>query len=204
MKTTLMLSLLLAVPALAGTQVVESTPPPPVQDTWSWFAGATGGYLFEAEEDIYTLQLGAKSPWSVAGWSVSLFAEVGWTENNDGFDLDGPFNEHVDTSLDIVPVTFNVQFEHMFSNSWSAYIGGGVGAAYVSGDFDNVPDEFNDNELDDWTFTGQVFAGVAYHFSPSFEIFGGGRWIYFEDPGSSENVSLGNDWMLEGGVRFHF
>jgi len=204
MKTPLILSLLLAAPAFAGTQVMpEPTPPPPIHDTWSWFAGATAGYLFESEEDIYTLQLGAKSPWSVADWSVSFFAEVGWTENNDGFDLDAPFSGHVNADLDIIPVTLNVQFEHMFANSWSAYIGGGIGGANISADFD-VPSGVDDDNLDDWVFTGQVFAGVAYHFSPSFEIFGGGRWIYFEDPGSSDNISLGNDWMLEGGVRFHF
>ena len=197
-----MLSLLLAVPAFAGTHVMTESPPPPMQqDTWSWFAGATGGYLFDAEEDIYTLQIGAKSPWSIAGWSVSLFAEAGWTENHDGVDLDPPFTGSLDVDLDIVPLTFNVQVERMFASSWSVYAGGGIGAAYVDGDIDGPPGA-DIESLDDWVFTGQVFAGVAYHVSETFEIFGGGRWIFFDDP--SGDIDLGGDWMLEGGVRFHF
>jgi hypothetical protein len=39
--------------------------------------------------------------------------------------------------------------------------------------------------------------------SESFAIFGGGRWIYFDDP-DFRDAELGDDWMLEGGVRFFF
>ncbi len=35
------------------------------------------------------------------------------------------------------------------------------------------------------------------------ELFGGARWIYFDDPGFSE-VSLDDDFLFEGGLRFHF
>ncbi len=186
MKTTLFLTLLSALPALAGTSEVTTqyTPPAQMQDTWSWFAGGTGGYLLELEEDMYTFQLGAKSPWSVAGWSVALFAEVGWTENHD-----------VEHEFDIVPLTFNVKLEKALSGGLALYAGGGVGTSYV--------DEIDYNSDDDWIFSAQVFAGLAYHVSESFEIFGGARWIYFDDP-SFDSVELGDDWLIEGGIRFHF
>ena len=178
--------------------MTESTPPPPMQDTWSWFAGATGGYLFEADEDIYTLQLGGKSPWSVAGWSVSLFAEAGWTENHDDFS-NLPGDE--DGDMDIIPLTFNVQLDKALSGGWSLYAGGGLGVSYVDAEIDDLSGD--DDSVDDWVFTGQLFAGVAYHVSESFAIFGGGRWIYFDDP-DFRDAELGDDWMLEGGVRFFF
>lgn len=189
MKNTLILSLLLAVPALAGSsQVMTESTPPPTQDTWSWFVGGTGGYLIDFEEDMYTFQFGAKSPWSVAGWSVALFGEVGWTENHDHTDLTG----NDDAEIDIVPLTFNVQFQRQISGDLSAYLGGGLGASWV-----------DDESSDDWVFSGQIFGGLSYQVSPSCEIFGGARWVYFDDP-SFSGVSLGGDCLIEGGIRFHF
>jgi len=184
---------------MAGTsQVITEPAPTYTQDTWSWFVGGTGGYLFDFEEDMYTLQVGAKSPWSVAGWSVSLFGEVGWTENHDIANLPG--DEDADT--DIVPITFNVKFEHLITGGLSAYIGGGLGASYLDAEI-NAPFSEDDDSASDWVFSAQVFAGLAYHVSPNFEVFGGARWLYFGDP-DFHGVSLGDDWMVEGGLRFHF
>jgi opacity protein-like surface antigen len=197
MKNTSLLSLLLAVPAFAGSSqvVTESYQPPVTQDsTWQWFIGGTGGYLLDYEEDIYTLQVGANSPWSFSGWNVAMFAEVGWTENHD------VLNNLSGDSLDLVPVTFNVKFEHLISGGLSAYVGGGLGASYVDGEI-NLPGQ-NDSE-DDWVFTGQVFAGLAYHVNDNVELFGGARWIYFDDPDFA-GVSLDDDILIEGGLRFHF
>lgn len=201
MKRTLILSLLLAVPALAGTSQVmtESTPPPP-QDMWKWFIGASGGYLVDYEEDMYTLQIGAKSPWSFGGWSVSLFAEGGWTENHD--QAVNTLLGDEDTSLDIVPVTFNVKFERLLTGNFSVYLGGGAGMAYVDSELDSPIG--NDNDTDnDWVFTAQVFGGVAYHFTENFDLFAGARWIYFEDPNFG-GVSLDNDVLFEGGLHYYF
>lgn len=203
MKNTLILSLLLAVPAFAGTSevVTESAPPPQpqTQDAWSWFVGGTGGYLLDAEEDMYTLQIGANSPWSVAGWSVALFGEVGWTENHDRNNVSLPGDE--DGDMDIVPITFNVKLERLLSGNLSAYIGGGAGVSYVDAEFNSLSG--NDDSADDWVFTAQAFAGLAYHVSPAFEIFGGARWVYFDDPGFN-GANLGGDCLVEGGVRLHF
>lgn len=204
MKNTLVLTILMAAPALAGTQVMtESPPPPPVtQDVWSWFVGGTGGYLLDAEEGMYTLQVGAKSPWAFGGWAVSLYAEAGWTESEEQADTIVGLIGDEDAELDIVPITFNVKLERIITGGLSAYIGGGVGASYLDAQIVSPFDD-EDESANDWIFTGQVFAGLAYHVSDSFEIFGGARWIYF-DSSDLAGIELGDDWLIEGGVRFHF
>lgn len=203
MKNTLLLSLFLAVPAFAGTSevVTESAPPPQyTQDTWSWFVGGTAGYLLDAEEDMYTLQVGAKSPWIVGGWNVALFAEAGWTENHDALDGFGPLGFAGDNDLDIVPITGNVKFEKLISGGLSVYAGVGAGTAYLDADFETAGGR---RHTDDWIFTAQAFAGLAYNVSDNFEVFGGARWIYFGD-NDWAGVDLDDDVLLEGGLRYHF
>ena len=202
MKTTIILSLLLAVPALAGTSetYTQSTPPPATQDnTWDWFVGGSAGYLIDYEEDMYTLQFGVNSPWVLSGWSVALFAEAGWTENHSALNGVGIFAGG-NPDLDLVPITFNAKFEHLISGGLSAYVGGGLGMTYLDADFNTG---FGHQHKDDWVFTGQVFAGLAYHVNDNFELFGGARWIYFDDP-DFNGVSLDDDVLLEGGIRYHF
>ena len=93
-----------------------------------------------------------------------------------------------------------MKFEHLISGGLSAYVGGGLGASYVDGEI-NLPGQ-NDSE-DDWVFTGQVFAGLAYHVNDNMELSGGARWIYFDDPDFA-GVSPDDDILIEGGLRFHF
>lgn len=203
MKNTLLLSLLLAAPAFAGTSevVTESAPPPQIaEDTWSWFVGGTAGYLLDAEEDMYTLQVGAKSPWIVGGWNVALFAEAGWTENHDALDGFGPLGFAGDNDLDIVPITGNVKFEKLISGGLSVYAGVGAGTAYLDADFETAAGR---RHTDDWIFTAQAFAGLSYNVNDNFEVFGGARWIYYGD-NDWAGVDLDDDVLLEGGLRYHF
>lgn len=203
MKKSLLLSLLLAAPAMAGTNevVTESTPPPTyTQDTWTWFVGGSAGYLFDYDEDIYSFQWGAKSPWIVGGWNVALMGEVGWTENHDAFDGFGPLGAASSGDLDIVPMTFNVKFEKLLSGGLGLYAGGGLGTAYVDAHYDTLGGR---RHTDDWLFTAQAFAGVSYNVNENLELFGGARWIYFSDPDWT-GVDLDDDVMVEGGLRYHF
>ena len=201
MKKTLILSLILAVPALAGTSKdANASPPAPVnQDLWNWFVGGTAGYLIDLDEDMYTLQIGAKSPWMFSGWSVALFAEAGWTENHDALAGVPPFAGN-NSDLDLVPLTFNVKFEHLITGGLSAYVGGGLGTTYVDVEFSPPA---GPQDRDDWVLTAQLFAGLAYHVNDNFELFGGVRWIYFDDP-DFNGISLDDDILVEGGLRFHF
>jgi opacity protein-like surface antigen len=201
MKNTLFLSLILSVPALAGTSqvVTESSPPTMTQNnTWDWFVGGSAGYLIDSEEDMYTLQIGANSPWVMSGWSVALYAEAGWTENHDAFDNVAPFGGNSD--VDLVPITFNAKFEHLITGGLSAYVGGGLGTTYLDVDFSTPT---GTRHTDDWVFTAQVFAGLAYHVNENVELFGGARWIYFDDP-DLNGVTHDDDVLFEGGLRFHF
>lgn len=201
MKTPFLLSLVLAVPAVAGTSeiVTESSPPPMTQDNaWQWFIGGTAGYLVDSEEDMYTFQFGANSPWVFSGWSVALFGEVGWTENHNA--LNGTAFIGSNPDLDLVPMMFNAKFEHLITGGLSAYVGAGFGTTYLDADYTFAGSR---RHTDDWVFTGQVFAGLAYHVNESVELLGGARWIYFDDPDFT-GVSLDDDFLVEGGVRFHF
>lgn len=201
MKSIFLLSLILAVPAYAGTSEVmtESTPPSVNQDsTWQWFVGGSAGYLIDYEEDMYTFQLGANSPWVFSGWSVALFGEVGWTENHDGFSGFAPIGSGLD--LDLVPMTFNVKFEHLITGGLSAYVGSGLGTTYLDADYRAGT---RSRHTDDWVLTAQAFAGLAYHVNDTVELFGGARWIYFDDT-DIRGVSLGDDFLFEAGLRFHF
>ena len=119
-----------------------------------------------------------------------MFGEAGWTENHDNNNIG--FLGGSDSSIDIVPMTFNVKLEHLLVGGLSVYVGGGLGAAYVDGNSD-----------DDWVFASQAFAGLAYHVSDSLEVFGGARLVHFEDPDIG-GVSLDNDCLIEGGLRFSF
>ncbi len=168
------------------------------ESTWDWFVGGSAGYLNDYEEDMYTLQFGANSPWVMSGWSVALFGEIGWTENHDALNGVVPFGGNPD--LDLVPITFNAKFEHLISGGLSAYVGAGAGVTYLDADFRTAT---GSRHTDDWVFTAQVFAGIAYHVNDNVELFGGARWIYFEDP-DFNGVSLDDDILFEGGLRFHF
>jgi opacity protein-like surface antigen len=115
-----------------------------------------------------------------------------------------------DTSYDlqIVPITMNVKFERAITGNLNGYIGGGLGIAWVDLDLD-LGGRIGDYSDSDWVFTAQIFAGLSYNFTPNFEMYGGARWIYLQDPdfsdgGASATLDLDNDWLLELGLRFKF
>lgn len=126
---------------------------------------------------------------------MALFAEGGWTENHDGRT---PIGGVGDADLDIVPITFNVKLEKLISGGVGAYLGGGLGPSYVESNASGPGDD------DDWVFTAQVFAGLNYRPTDQLELFAGGRWLYFDKPGIAGADELGDDWMIEGGLRFSF
>jgi opacity protein-like surface antigen len=114
----------------------------------------------------------------------------------------------LDTSydLDIMPITINAKLERQISGNLNGYFGAGIGMALVDlsmeiGDFD-----FSD---DDWVFTGQVFAGLNYNFNENVEVYGGARWIYYDDAslgdgGIGGDLEMDDDFLLELGARFNF
>jgi opacity protein-like surface antigen len=237
MKTILLLPFVLALPVFAGTSAKEVVAPAPAPNPclFTWFAGGSVGYLTEFEEVMYTGHIGTDTCWNIGGWNVALFAEIAYTEKDESyraandpipqsspmsdfgsFDLDELESALSDLSnlgvgtgydLDIMPLTLNVKLERPLTGNLNAYFGGGLGMSRVdlgidAGRYGNFSD-------DDWVFTGQVFAGLNYNINQNFEIFGGARWIYFEDAdlsdsGASGTLELDDDFFFELGARFNF
>ena len=212
MKSILLLPLVLALPAFAGTSAKQVITPPPANPClMSWFAGASVGYLTELEEPMYNVHLGVtNSCWMICGWNVSAYAEVGYTDTSwndswyEGTTAQFLVKEKVDYS--IVPITANIKFERALSGNLNAYFGVGLGMAWIDCDRTekHVMGTYHYSDSD-WVFTAQVFAGLSYSVSPNFEIYGGARWIYYADSslfGSSQD--LDDDWLLELGARYKF
>lgn len=236
MKTILLLPFVLALPVFAGTSAKEVVAPAPASNPclFTWFAGGSVGYLTELEEVMYTGHIGTDTCWNIGGWNVAMFAEIGYTEKDesytyqrstasapksvaslhDSFDL----NELEDylasqsffgTSgydLEVMPITFNVKLERQLTGNLNAYFGGGIGLANVDLSIHAGNNHASD---DDWVFVGQVFAGLSYNVNQNFEIFGGARWIYFDDADLSDNgfsgtLELDDDFLFELGARFNF
>jgi opacity protein-like surface antigen len=191
MKNTLLAltSLALGSTAFAGTndyvssntqQQMTSSP------LYQWFAGGSVGHLDDADETFYTVHFGGRFAGS-GPVTHSWYAEVGYTN------LDVLFAD-----VDIVPVTLNYKFDYYFTDRFSFYAGVGAGAAFI-----NADTFFGDD--DDVSFTAQAVAGLAYDFTPSFQIYGGARFIWIDDAtifGAS--IDADDDIGGEIGLRFRF
>jgi len=231
MKTLLLLPLLIAAPAFAGTSAKQVVAPAPDPCITSWFAGASVGYLTQLETPLYTAHVGVtNSCWNIAGWNTALYLEVGYAAKDGVYsesrtsstlinDVNRVTNVKSDADVTIVPITLNVKFEHQITGNLGAYFGGGLGMAWVDGDLNETTDidtwmtlyphartiSHKSSSDSDWVFCAQVFAGLTYHVSPQCEIYGGGRWIYLADPslfGSTQSIN--DDWLIELGVRYKF
>ena len=245
MKTIPLLILSMTMPVFAGTSAKEAVAPAaaPEPCLFTWFTGASVGYLTELEEPMYHFHIGTDTCWKLGGWDVSLFAEIGYTEKDDSwsnrtpnpvpqdlqvilpaippppssFDL-GELESGLSTvasrggggtgyDLDIMPITINVKLERPLTGNLNAYFGAGVGAALVDLSVDGGA--WGDLSDDDWVFVGQLFAGLNYNFNPNFEVYGGARWIYYDDASLSEggvsvDFEMDDDFLFELGARFNF
>jgi len=197
MNKIILMSLALAVPAIAGTETTTTYEAPPAQQDWKLTAGASAAYLFDYEEVLYTGNVGVKSPWSTFGWNVGFFLEGGFLEQDNDAAENALGLGDVDADLKIVPVTFNVKLEKALNNQWSVYAGGGAGYAHT--EFSSTT--LGGNYDSEWVFTGQAFAGVAYHINDQHEVYAGGRFIHFDD---ADDYNLNSDYAAELGYRFSF
>lgn len=215
-----LLALLTSAACFAGETYVEPAPmpaPAPAPSLWTWFAGGSVGFMDELEDEYWSIHAGVEK--QSGCFSHAFFVEVGWTGDSQetyyyGIDIEGGINDRVKLSADLVPITLNYKFEAPLfgSQSWHWYAGGGIGALY--GDISYRLDrQFPGGSYDfvesasssDWVFFGQISAGVVWNLTESFEIFGGGRWLYFDDLSvGSEGLDSSDDLMGEIGIRFNF
>jgi opacity protein-like surface antigen len=220
----------LAIPAFGGTTSKEVIAPASAPCLFTWFAGGSVGYLTELEEPMYNLHVGTDTCWSIGGWNVALFGEIGYTQSSEDYrvirqtrpvpvlrnggsysledvqDILAASNLNSGYDLDIMPLTFNVKLERALTGNLNGYFGAGLGAANV--DFSAYIGN-NSVSDDDWVFVGQVFAGLSYNVTPAFEVYGGARWIYYSDAdlsdgGASATLELEDDFLLELGLRYNF
>ncbi len=108
--------------------------------------------------------------------------------------------------LQVVPITLNVKFERQLTGNLNAYIGAGLGVAWVDLELSHDTAKLSES---DWVFTSQVFAGLNYKVAPNIDVYGGARWIYYSDAsvdmlGGSSDLKLGSDCLLELGARYKF
>lgn len=239
MKTILVFPILLALPAFAGPSAKEMIAPAQAPCLYNWFTGGSVGYLTEFEEAMYNLHVGTDTCWNLAGWNLALFAEIGYTEKDEDYAgsnesilsappiisnvfgsggsvslselesalaataANSPFNTGYD--LDIMPITVNAKLERNLTGNLNAYFGAGLGVARVDLSVNNG---FTFSDAD-WVFTAQIFAGLSCNVTQNFEVYGGARWIYFDDAKLSDSVrsatlELDDDLLLELGGRFNF
>jgi opacity protein-like surface antigen len=220
MKKSIIASMIVAGTAMAGTTSKQVIPPPPAPEPaglWEWFAGASIGYLFDYEEEMYHAHLGVDTPWNWGGWRPAFFLEVGYAETDDSVPIIDPsFTAAVITTpfvseFSMMPVTLNLKLEREIANNLNFYFGAGAGVAFTEFDgfanFARFADPFI--SADDEVFYAQVFAGLNYDVTDSFEIYGGARWIYLDDsdiagvPGSGV-AGFEDDFLGEVGLRFNF
>jgi len=215
MKNKLLLaSVLLAMPAFAGTtskEVIPAPAPQPQPSLWSWFIGGSVGYLFDAEEVMYTGHIGVDTPWNVGGWNVALFAELGYTEAEEDYTAlyigegTAAIATGVNVETEVMPLTFNVKFERPLTGNLNAFVGLGLGLAFLDVSSSSPVPAFNNYSEDDQAFCGQVFAGLVYNVSESFEVFGGARWIYVDSTEfRGRAVDFEDDFMVDLGLRINF
>ncbi|MFP6881965.1 MAG: hypothetical protein VCA34_13510 [Roseibacillus sp.] len=203
--------------AKGGKEIV-----PEAATLWAWFAGASGGYLLDKESDMVHGHLGVDLPSRVTDFDQALFLEVGWTECSDdreylseGYSdiprIGGaggavPTSMAFTTDLQIIPITLNWKLERPLASGLGFYMGAGAGIAIVDID---VSGAINGSD-DDVVFFGQVFAGLLYNLTDDFEVYGGVRAIYMDEPDLRvDGMDLGantleTDVLIEGGGRVNF
>ncbi|MGE9266676.1 MAG: outer membrane protein [Verrucomicrobiales bacterium] len=184
-------------------------PPPAPLCQWGWFAGASGGQLLDAEEQMYTLHFGAERFCEGDPATHAIFLEVGYADidTSTGY-TPGTANYPYDVDGEIIPITINYKYERNLSGALNWYAGAGAGLALVDADFAILGDPIG--SFDDTVFYGHIFAGLSYNFSAAFEVYGGARYIFMDDPDLTgisavdEAMSLDGDVLLELGARYNF
>lgn len=220
MTKSVLFSLMFAGAASAGTPSASADPAGSTvsgPELWSWFAGASAGYLIDSEDDMYHVHFGFELPQN-GSYQHSIFLEAGWTEVNESVSFSTTATPSgigtLSSDIEIVPVTLNYKVERSFNDRLAAFVGAGLGIAFVDVDeVQQVGTTTTPAGDDDAAFAVQIFAGLVYDVTESFELYGGARWLYIDsdvNPGVLTSNPGGDfdrvedDVLLEGGVRFNF
>jgi opacity protein-like surface antigen len=203
MKTILNTCLAAALisPLFAGdTAPASSAAVSPSYESYSWFLGGGGDYMFDSEEVLWNAHLGYN-----LDEASSIFLEVGWMGEDEDVTveyLDGSVlvTEDIEIDIDIIPVSLNYKYEWAIGNNLSWYLGVGLGAANIDVEIEGFGSD------DEWTFMAQAFTGLVYQFTPAFEGYLGVRYMWFDEPdfGDDGDLDSFDDYGVGAGLRFNF
>lgn len=186
--------------AKGGKEVV----PPPPSCLWTWFAGGSVGTIQnDWDEEIYTLHVGVERTCPGEKCTNAFYLEVGFTEKDETLGVSsvpgGPPSLFYDLDVEIIPITLNYKYECALSDKFNWYVGAGAGIALV--DLDGSGGGTNLNGDDD-VFYAHIFAGVVYNVSQNFEIFGGARYIFMDDPDLTGVAMFDDEVELDGEIHY--
>jgi opacity protein-like surface antigen len=217
---TLLTGLALAATAQAGEDYSAKAPvaPVPAPCLWEWFAGASGGYAFDAETDLWNVHVGAEYKCPGSDSSHALFLEVGyadWNKSGNNYIEDdsssGSSSIYQKNKFEIVPVTLNYKYEAPLTQSLNWFIGGGAGVAFAKTSLDLRNDIRGKKEQKDTNFYGQLFVGLVYNVSEQWEITTSARYLYqnvkdYSLLGNTVKLDgrLNNDFYWDLGFRYNF
>lgn len=214
---------LASVSAMAGTEKAVIQPAAaPAPTLGNWFLGGTYGQLNGVDTDDYdrvkgpettgdldadmvTLQAGRDFDTKFLGCDLAAYLEVGLIDGSADY-TSGRFGTGygegtgyipmfaADVDVEVIPFTANVKLERTLVGGLGGYVTAGVGFAMASVELAGA-------EIADETgFYAQASAGLLYNITPSFEVFGGARWVHLD----SLDVGLNDGFAWELGLRYNF
>ena len=164
---------------------------------------------------MYNVHVGASnSCWTIGGWNVSLFGEVGYTTKDDDY-----YGNRLLPNLNVIapPLQRSTYTVNQMEDSLAAaavYYGGHTGYdldvlpitlnvkferqltgslnAYIGAGlgaaYESLDITLGSTKYSDstWVFTSQVFGGLNYNVTPNFDVYGGARWIYYSNASLSD------------------
>lgn len=219
--------LALATASQAGTPAAEMTPAP-ATGIWQWFVGGSVGYLTDLEEAMYGLQAGMEYQTPGSAASHAIYLEAGYTQDDASYrdvppaGITGAITRNASFDLDIIPITLNYKYQAALTDRLNGYVGLGVGVAILDSSVNwswsqavAPPNNTGSGSNDDSevVFYGNLFAGLSYDVSDSFEIFAGARYIFMDNEDLKADVAgnriryeagIDGDVLIELGMRYRF
>lgn len=203
------------------------TSPAPSGGIWEWFAGGSAGYLTDLDEGMYGLQVGMEYRNPGARGTHAIYLEVGFTQDDASYDSSawtppGGTVEMAQIDLNIIPITLNYKYKAPLTDRLNCFLGLGLGVAIVDSAYHwswtqvvAPPGPFEGSGNDDQTnvrFYGDVFAGLSFDVSDSFEVYTGVRYILMDEQDRDIDVTgvsdysegINGDVMIELGAIYHF
>ena len=152
----------------------------------SIYAGASAGYLFDAEEPLYTSRVGfTLGEWM--GVQHNIEAEVGVSSASYGV-----------YEVDMYPKLLNYRGQADLNNLLFLYFGAGAGSVSVDVEWQGISGDGDG-------FVWQVFGGLGLHLTKHISAIAGARFFDASDITiKGQSIGAENDTEVALGVQFSF